>query len=274
MTQGKSSWDTTSGLIDEYEMTIEECWFGKPPNYREGKQTVLVIRGEAELDGELLDDEKENYYSLGDGWDPDNGGESAAHGSGKTQFNENSSMGKLIRATVGLGDEVVEELKSRGETYEAATWQGLRFLFQRKEFTFKDRKTGEENTYAVELPVEFLGVDEEVAEKPKAKAPAKKKAASTRRKAKAEVETDDDPEAEVEDETPAPKKGRRKKAEGGLRAKVVAFAAEWDDDSHSDFMEAVLDPDEFDDAGAVQADEELLNDILDEDGSIWTESRE
>lgn len=273
----KSSWDTTSGLLDEYEMTFEEVWFGKPANYREGKQTVLVVRGEAEIDGEIVDDEKENFYSLGDGWEPDDGGETAKHGSGKIQFNENSSMGKLIKAVVALGDDVVEEVKSRGETHEAATWLGLRFRFERKEFTFKDKKTGEENTYAVELPVEFLGTDEED-EAPAKKAPAKRKAAAKKPAAKRSRAKKAEPEEEEEaDEAPAPRSRRKKKAaddDSALRDAVVAFAAEFEDDAYDDFMEAVLDADEFAQADDLQANEELLNDVLDEEGEIWTASRE
>jgi hypothetical protein len=257
-------------------MTLEEVWFAKPPNYREGKQTVLQVRGVASVEDEVVDEEKESYYSLGDGWEPDDGGESATHGSGKTQFNSNSSMGKFIVAAVGLGDEVTDILKSRGETFQAETWRGLRFHFVRTEFEFKDRKTGESNIYAVDLPTEFLGEDSGD-DKP---APAPKPKTSPRsRGKKAEAEAEAEAEVEAETATEAkPGRRRRKKAEDvaddALRQEVIGFAAEFEDDAHGDFMAAVLDADEFDRANDVQADEELLNDIIDAEGAVWTASRE
>lgn len=269
------SWETSSGLLDDYVLTIEQAWFAKPSEYREGKQTVLVIRGTAtdpEDEDEVLDDEKQSYYSLGDGWEPDDGGESATHGSGKTKLNENSSMGRLINAAVGLGDDVISELKSRGPALQAATWRGLRFRFERVEFDFTNRRTGESGSYSVDLPTEFLGIDD-AADAANQKASARKGAAKGRTKAAATETTE---EAEAPAASSGGRRRRSSKPEAGgdnaLRQAVIQFAAEWED--HSSFMEAVLDPDEFDQAGSVQGNEEILNDILDEDGAIWTASRE
>lgn len=269
------AWKTGSGLLDEYEMTLDEVWFGKDKNYQDGKALLFRIRGEAIVDGEVVDEEKENFYSVGDGWDTDDGGETASHGSGKNTVNKNSNFGKFIDAVVAQGDDVLKVIAERGDPTEAATWQGLTFRFERKEYQYTDRKTGEKREYGVELPVEFLG-DTNEEEAPKKKAPAKKaKKSASKTKAKAKAEPADD-EDEAEEE--APKKSRRKskKAEtndnSALRAVVVAFAEEYED--HADFMADVLDPDEFDQAEELQADEELLNDVLDEDGEIWTESRE
>jgi len=283
---GKSSWDTTSGLIDEYEMTLEEVWFGKDPAYMEGKQACFMVRGVAELDGEVLDEEKTNYYSLGDGWDTPDGGDTAVHGAGKKQFNKNSSYGKFIDHVVALGDEVIAEVKSRGETTEAVTFQGLRFRFERKDFTFTDRKTHESREYSVELPVEFLGFEgEEEAPKPAPKTRGSRTKAAPAEEAPpaAEAPKSRRTRSKPAEEAAAPASGGRRtrtkaanKTESGtdpaLRLEVLNFAAAWEE--YSDFMETVLDPDEFARAADVQADEELLNDILDPNGSIWTESRE
>lgn len=265
------SFTLTSGLLEEYEMTLAEVWFGKDPNYMEGKQTILVIRGEAELDGEVLDDEKQTFYSLGDGWEPDNDGESAVHGAGKQQFNNSSNVGKFIAAVVETGDEAVAELESRGtEAFEASTWQGLRFLFNRKRFVFVERDTKIEREYFVELPVTFLGVDGVgPATKPsKAPKPAAKPAAASRRRKAAAAEEEE--EAPAEEAKPA----RRRRGTSALKKAVTEFAAEFEE--HADFMNAVLDGDEFDQADALQEaeNEELLNDILDEAGSVWVASRE
>lgn len=274
------SWKTTSGLLEEYEMTLGEVWFGKDPQYQDGKATIFIVRGDAELNGELLEEEKRNFYSVGDGWEPDDGGDTVKHGSGKTQFNANSSFGKFItHAIEALGDGV-EEFAERGETYEADTWRDTRWRFERKTFEFNDRETKEKREYSVELPVEFLGYEDGEEEAPAPKAPrsrgktaakAEEKAApaaGSRRRKKEEP-------AEEEADEPAPAKGRRRSAkkedDGGLRDEVIAFAAEWEE--HGDFMDTVLDPSEFPRAAEVNSNEELLNDILDAAGSIWTASR-
>lgn len=273
------SWKTTSGLLEEYEMTLTEAWFGKDPQYQEGKATIFIVRGDAELDGELLEEQKRTFYSVGDGWEPDDGGDSVKHGSGKTQFNENAAFGRFINhAAEALGDGI-EDFSSRGETFEADTWRGTRWRFERKTFTFRDRDTKEERSYYVELPVEYLGTDEDAAP-PKGRKPAAKKADKTepkasggRRRSKAEEEPAEEPA--TEEAAPKASGGRRrsKKADDdGLRDAIVQFAATWEE--HADFMNAVLDPDEFERAEDLQGNEELLNDVLDAEGSIWEASRD
>lgn len=248
----KSSWETTSGLLEEYDLTIKEAWFTKDPAYQEGKATILKVVGEAHVDGDLVDDEKTNFYSLGDGWEPDNGGESASHGAGKTQFNEGSNMGKLVKAIVGCGDEALAVISGRGESTDAASYRGLKFAMKRTEFTFNDRNTGEKRSYFVELPVEFLG---EEAVKPAGRtAKAESGGTTTRRRRSASAETADNAGDEA------------------LRKAVIEFASEFE--AHTDFAAAVLDSSDFDQADAVQADADILADILDDKGSIWAASRE
>lgn len=248
------SWKTSSGLLDNFDFTIEEAWFGT--NEKFGDQVLLNLRGiaEQEVEGEIavVDDEHLLLYSCGDGWEAAKGGREATHAAGKTTFTNQSNMGRLIDALVGLGDDAIEELSGRGETYEADTWEGLKLHIERKQFSFRNRETGEQVNYEVPLPTDYLGVvDIEEESKPKKKAPAKKKS-SRGSKAKG--------------------KSKKKKSDDDLREAVVAFAADYED--HADFVEEVFDPDEFDRAEELQEDEELSEDVLDEDGSIWTEAQE
>lgn len=258
------SWKTSSGLLDDFDFSIEEAWFGTHEKFPD--TTLLSLRGiaEQEVDGELVvvDDEHTLLYSLGDGWEIANGGREATHTAGRTTFTNNSNMGRLIDAVVALGGEALKELASRGESYEADTWQGLRFHIDRKQFSYRDRETQEQRQYEVPLPSEFLGTfDPEEEAKPKAKAAGKSR---SRAKAKAEP-------AEEEAEAPAPKRRRKKSGDSALFTALVAFASEYED--HSDFVEDVFDADEFDQVEELQADEELAADVLDEDGRVWTESR-
>lgn len=235
----RSSWQTTSGLLDDYDQIFEEVWFGTDERIGDGKTCLLAVRGPALQDGEVVDEEHLTYYSCGDGWKPAKGGEEATHPQGKTAFGDQSNIGKLIDSVVALGDDVLETLAARGETYEAATWRGLKFHIERKQFSFKDRATGETRTYEVALPTAFLGVEGED-EKPK-------------RVAK-------------------PSRRPAKRAKGSLRDEVAKFAAEFED--HGDFIDAVFDPDEFPRADDLQADEELSNEVLDPDSALWVDSRE
>jgi hypothetical protein len=258
-----SSWQTESGLLDKFQIDIEEAWFGKDEKF--GDNLIFNLRGPAIQEGEVVDEEHTLKYSCGDGWEARKGGQEASHKAGKTSFNKSSNMGKLIDSLVGQGDEILEELQSRGEAYEAATWIGLSLFIEREAFSYTDRNTKETRTYEVPLVTDYLGVVEGEDEKPAKKAPARA------RKAKSE-------DAE---ETPKPRARRTRKKkeeepEVDLRAELVALAGEFDDDDdgHQGFVEAAFDPDEFDHAEALQADEELSNEVLDMESDLWAEAHE
>lgn len=277
--QPSGSWKTGSGLLDDFRFTIEEAWFSTHEKY--GDAVLLFLRGFAEQvdeDGDLVvvDDEQTLQYSTGDGWEITSGGREVAHAAGKTTFVNNTNMGRLIDAVVGLGDEVIEELGSRGETYEADTWENLIFHVERKSFSYKDRDTEEKVSYEVPLPVDFLGVHEpEEEEKPKPKPKGRGRGSS----AKGETKVEDEPESKpksrgkpkAEEEPESKPKGRgRKKKTPTLEEAVMEFAAGFED--HAAFLEDVFDGDKFGRADELSDDEELSANVLDEDGSVWVDS--
>lgn len=274
MSEALGSWKTGSGLLDDFVMTIEEAWFGT--NEKFGDAVLLNVRGFAEQENEegnleVVDDEHTLLYSCGDGWEVAKGGREANHAAGKTTFIKNTNMGRLIDAVVGLGGDVVKEMGSRGDTFEADTWEGLVFHIERKQFSYKDRETEEVISYEVPLPVDFIGVYEsEEEEKPKAKGKAKSKGRGTgsKTKAKAEPEPEEDADDEPEEKPKAKGRGRKKKVT--LREAVTTFAGDYED--HADFLEEVFDPDVFDRAEELQEDEELSAEVLDEDGAVWVDS--
>lgn len=265
MPQG-DSWKTTSGLLDDFDHEWREVWFGTDARFGEGKTLLLVARGPAFIEGEEVDEEHTLFYSCGDGWKEAKGGREAKHSSGKTSFTDNSNIGKLIDRLVELGPEIIKELKARGETFQADTFEGLRFHMERKKFQFKNRKTGEASEYEVVLPTDFLGVVDGEAVAPKKATGASKRAAAK-------------PAEEEEAEPPKKATGVTKKATGAktapkesLRDAVVKFAVPYEE--HASFVTDVMDPDVFPRAEEIQEDEELANDILDEDGSVWTDAIE
>jgi len=257
------NWGVGSGLIDNFWMTIGSAWFGTDAGYRAGTSTILKLSGEAEIDDEVVDDDHTMFYSCGDGWSAVQNGRAVSHSAGTTKFNRQSNAGKLVQAVLEMPDALAA-FKERGyDPTQADAWEGARFRFENKSFKMKDRDTKEEREYDVSLPVEFAGFVEDEEEE------APKKAAASRRKGAAPV--GDNPPAAT---------GRRRRGaaatsdNSALRNAVVNFAADWEDDAHSDFVTAVFNPKEFPQAEELQNDQELSNDVLDSDGSIWTASRE
>lgn len=257
MPQPTGSWKTSSGLLDDFDFDIEEAWFGV--NEKFGEAVLLNLRGIASQEGEVVDDEHLLLYSCGDGWEAAKGGREAQHGAGRTTFTNQSNMGRLIDSIVSLGDDVIGVLSSRGETYEADTWEGLRFHIERKTFSFRDRETKEQVSYEVPLATDFLG---EVETEAPAKAPAKAPRKPRGSKAEAEAPAEEAP-------AKAPRKPRGKKGNAALEKAILDAASEFEFDDHADFAAWVLDPDEFPQADELQADEEMAANVLDEDGSIW-----
>lgn len=265
-TKKATNWKVGSGLLDNFWMTIGSAWYGTDANYRGGAVTLFKVQGEAEIDDEVVDADHTIFYGMGDGWRAVKNGRAAEHPAGKVIFNKQSNAGRFVQAVLTLPG-AKDAFEERGfEPYEADAWEGARFRFESKEFSIKDRETKETNTYDVSLPVEFGGfVDAD--ETPAAGASKR----GRRSAAKAE---------EVEAPKPSGRGRRSRGASGGakdngaLRNSVVMFAADFEDDAHAEFVNAVFDPDEFPQAEELQGDTELSNDALEVNGSIWKASRE
>lgn len=150
-----SSWDTdsSSGLF-EGTLTIEKAYFGYDAGYLSGEQELFILEG----DGEGQDDQVRQFYSIGSGWDVENGGESV---SGHDKFRDNSAYGRFIDAALKTDAKAV--IQERGYPDQASVWEGLRFKMKRKSFDYGEQIGKKE--YLV--PVKFLG--EAKAAKPKKK---------------------------------------------------------------------------------------------------------
>lgn len=264
-------------------MLIEEAWFAKDdrPNVT-NPGTVLKLRGEAIIEGEVVDPEQTIMYGLGDGWKPAKNGRQADNEAGKMVFNKNSNMGRFVSALIEL-DGLKETMEERGyQPFHADAFQGLNLHFMRREFSFTDRQTKETNTYEVVLPTAFNG-EEEVggadhsSDKGQVVAPA---AGGRGRKAKAVEEAAETPKAEP---SKSPGRGRRAASGGAksdntaLKNAITMFAADFEDTAHAEFVSAAFDtndPDAFPQADELAADAELSADVLDQNGAIWKASRE
>lgn len=244
----KTSWDTESGLLDEYKFIVKEAWFGNDEEVENPDDRVfLFLRGEAFVDGELEDDEHRERYSTGKNWEAVEDGAEAENATGKNRFNQNAGIGRLINALVGLGEDEADFLASRGEAYEAATFEGLTMDMERKVVSkWTDDETGEEVEWSLALPV---ALDMDSGKKSKKKGGKKGGSGKASRA-----------------------KGKGKSKTPSLRSDIVDFAAEFNEDEHDEFVDQVLDDDVFDRASEIFDDDELHAEVLDADSKLWAKA--
>lgn len=262
-TEVPTGWKTTSGLLDDFDIDVNEAFFGTNPKFkdRDGNLiTLLHLRGPASQEDEngemtVVDEEQTLLYGTGPGWEIQEGGQSVAK-AGSDNFSNQSSIGRLVDAVIALGPEVAVQITGRGHPREAATWEGTRWHMQRKPFEFKDRNSGQMNKYEVVLPTAYLGLVEEAAP---AKAGGKKATAGTKKAA---------PAAKA---APAPKKKAAPAAsDNGLRAAIVSWANEYEFEDHGQFVNTVLNADYFPRADELREDEELSDEVLNPDSELVT----
>ena len=240
----KTSWDTESGLLDDYDFAVKEAWFGTDDEVENPDDRIfLFLRGEATVDGELEDDEHRERYSTGKNWEVVEDGAEVENATGKNRFNQNAGVGRLINALVKVDDgDTAKALAAKGEAYEAATFNGLNMHMERKIVSrWTDSDTGEELEWALALPTS-------VELKAKSKSKSKKGGSGKAGRAKGKGTTP------------------------SLRSDIIAFAGEFEDDEHDDFVDQVLDDAVFARAEEIQDDDELHAEVLDADSKLWAEA--
>lgn len=163
------SWSTASGLVDDITGVITNPYFDYDPEYHDGERPKLYITIQSD-DPEIGDNGAHTEsYGVGKGWKVvEKGAAVAPEKGGKKKFHENSSYGNFI--TAAAVTDAIDELRKRGESTVAETWDGLNFRFERQEFKI-ERKGEEDSSYTLLLPVEFLGIGAK-ASKPKPAAAA------------------------------------------------------------------------------------------------------
>ena len=235
-----SSWETTSGLLEEYTYKVDEAWFGpNEDSERDTEKIYLNLRGEAKVDGESVDEEHVERYSVGKNWEVVEDGTEIENATGKNQFNENTGAGHFIRALVACGSDVATYLSKKGEAYEAATFEGLNMEMERMLASEFESDDGETVRWFLSLPVEV-----KIKAAKKAKKGGKGKAS----------------------------RGKGKDKKSSLRSDIIAFAKEFDEDEHDEFVDQVLDEDTFPNAEKIEDDDELHAEVLDPDSELWSDA--
>jgi len=231
-----SSWDTSTGLLESFQLEVQEAWFGTNDKYNQGNTLLLNLKGPASVDGDVVDPEHHLMLSCGDKWKAAQGGAAAVNTTGSESFNNQSAVGKLIDGIKDLGADAIAVMRTRGESFEADTWNNVVIDFERvKTGTFKDRNTGEEREVFNYLPRSL-------------------------------AEGGTAPSAAPSAET-ASANGPTGMAPAALRAILKVEAAKHD--SNDDFLGAVLDGG-YQHSEALQANEELLDEVI--SGAIHAEA--
>lgn len=117
----------SSGLIDDFDATISEAYFGYDEKYNDGSTVLLIL----ECTTDDLDRPTETLkLSTGTGWVIENQGRNIVSENGKPRsFNKNSVVGGFLASALNVG--AGELMRSKGTPMEAATWRGLSFHFNR-----------------------------------------------------------------------------------------------------------------------------------------------
>ncbi len=240
---GKESWETTSGLLDDFTLKVEEAWFGEDEE-NDDERIYLFLRGLAidSDDGEESEDYRERFR-VGTNWEVVDKGAGVENATGKQKFNKNSGVGRLIRSMVADG-ATAEALAERGDATEAETYIGLTLHLVRIEQTPFENDDGDKVEWNIlsAVEVEF---------------PKKKKKKKTTKKDGDSGKAD---------------KGEDSKGKS-LKKTVIAFAGQFGDDEHITFVEQVLDAETFPAASDIEDDDELHADVLDDEGKVWTKAR-
>jgi hypothetical protein len=239
---GSETWETTSGLLDDFTLQVDEAWWGEDEE-NDDERIYLFFRGTA-TDNED-EDESEDYrerFRAGQNWEVVDKGAGVENATGKQKFNKNSGVGRLIRSMV-TDSATATALAERGDANQAETYIGLTIHFVREEQQPFENDDGEMIEWNILQAVEV--------EFPKAKAKGKKKGKGGSGKAS---------------------KGKEAKG-GSLNKTVIAFAGLFDDDEHTTFVEQVLDANTFPAALDIEDDDELHADVLDVKGKVWTKAR-
>lgn len=144
-------WSTSSGLIDDVDVTITNAVFTNPSDYMDGQVVVLLLEGQT---SDSDNPEFSQYYSCGNGWEAAERGASVRREDGKRKpFNKSSSYGIFFTRAVEL-EGAGEVLKGKGTPFQAGTWIGTKWHLNRTTI----QGSGEIKDREILLPTAFLGV--------------------------------------------------------------------------------------------------------------------
>lgn len=160
-----AEWNTSRGLLSDYEGTVIESSFVTDPKYQNGE--ILLMEWTLETDNPENPVWTERF-ACGRGWESVDGGQTATRVDGKeADFQESSIYGRVINRVIGKGDGAnyaeqftgaFDVLKERNTPDHADVWLGCKFFFTTETLEFGSGLEPVNRT----MPVSFLGVGDTV----------------------------------------------------------------------------------------------------------------
>lgn len=241
---GRESYKTTSGLLDDFELHAIDVWFG-PDEENDDDRIFCFFAGPAFQDGELVEEEYRERFSVGKGWEVVEEGAAVEHGSGRNQFNNSTGMGRLINAIVALDDDTIDLVADQGDAFEAKSYQNLRFHFERQIVSRWKDDDGEMVEWEMPLPTRVRTLKKKKGGRGKGSA-----GKSSGSSGSSGSKSDDSDEAK-----------------GVTKKQLVKLAGTFDEDDHDEFVVAALE--QFPD---IEGNDDLHEDVLDDEGSVWVKA--
>lgn len=247
----QSSWDTETGLLDNYDFVVEEAWYGEDEEADEPSDRIyLFLRGEGTDDEGEIHEEHTERYSTGKNWEVVSGGKAVENAAGRKLFNQNAGVGRLINALVALGKSEAKFLQTRGIPTKAKTFRGLKMHMVNRVVSEWVNDDGEDVKWYLNLPTSL-----------KTKGGKKTKSKSKGGQGKANRST-----------TKEKKTSKKGAKTSGLRAEIATFTEQFKVDEHDEFVDQVLDTDVFANADKIMDDDELHAEVLDPNSDLWNNS--
>lgn len=152
-----------SGLLSDYDFSIEKAWFSTSADYNDGQSMLLFLEGTAtDSDGDTHPDHQERY-SVGADWSTTDGGKTVISDKGAKFITKTSMYGRFIAAAQDCVSETIDskgmdilERRSDKPGTEAAIWVGLSFHLSEVEFDFGKGKNKLDPTTR-NMPTSYLG---------------------------------------------------------------------------------------------------------------------
>lgn len=149
------SWETTRGLITDYDGTVTGARFKFDPRYQDG--TVLLL--EWDIATGLPDQPSvTERFSCGNGWTTTDGATAQRSDNGD-KFQKSSIYGHIIETAKGDANALAM-LQQRGDPTNANIWVGTKWRFEEVELQFGKGSDGQPITSTRVMPVEFLGTED------------------------------------------------------------------------------------------------------------------
>lgn len=129
-------WETSSGLPDEITVRVTNPHFGYDAQLQDGKACAFFLEGVI-VEGNGAGDEFSQWYTVGRGFEPASKGARLAPEDGRRRkLNNQTNYALLFKSLREAAEKqgLMDEVRKRGNPFEAELWEGLELYLEREEF--------------------------------------------------------------------------------------------------------------------------------------------